>query len=278
MRCKNGIRDLFARAVTVERSASGETHLGYRALVCGASKGIGRAIAVELARQGFQILAVARDAQSLQSLISELGGQGHEAWVMDLTDHGNLMAQLKVRDLSGVAVLINNISGPKGGPLATALPSELSDGFHAHLVTAQILMQSVLPAMKSQKFGRIVNVISTSVKAPIPNLGVSNTVRGAMANWAKTLASELGPEGITVNNVLPGFTKTDRFESLKKATAEREKKSLSEIENQWLATIPARRFAEPSEIAKAVAFLTSQDASYINGINLPVDGGRTPSL
>ena len=132
--------------------------------------------------------------------------------------------------------------------------------------------------MKKEKYGRIINIISTSVKAPIPGLGVSNTIRGAVANWAKTLANELGPYGITVNNVLPGFTDTNRLKSLIEKKSQIQGKKIDEIKKDMFSQIPAGRFGQASEIANAVAFLCSPAASYINGINLPVDGGRTQSL
>jgi 3-oxoacyl-[acyl-carrier protein] reductase len=132
--------------------------------------------------------------------------------------------------------------------------------------------------MRRAGYGRIVNVISTSVKQPIPGLGVSNTVRGAMANWAKTLAGELGPDGITVNNVLPGFTNTARLDGIVKKRAEEGGGSEEEVRDRMMATVPLRRPAEPKETADAIAFLASPSAAYINGVNLPVDGGRTGSL
>jgi len=139
-------------------------------------------------------------------------------------------------------------------------------------------VQAVLPGMKRAGYGRIINIISTSVKQPIPGLGVSNTIRGAVANWAKTLAGELGPFGITVNNVLPGATCTARLDALIEGKAKKAGVTVAEIGEQMKAAIPARRFAQPEELACAVAFLASPSAGYINGINLPVDGGRTSCL
>ncbi len=132
--------------------------------------------------------------------------------------------------------------------------------------------------MKLARYGRIINVISTSVKQPLPNLGVSNTVRGAVANWAKTLANELGEFEITVNNVLPGATATGRLTSIINNKAEKTGLSIEQVAEGMKAEIPLKRFAEPVEVANAIVFLASPQASYINGINLPVDGGRTKSL
>ena len=177
-----------------------------------------------------------------------------------------------------VDILINNTGGPSAGPVEMAEPSEFLKGFNMHIICSQIITQLVLPGMKKNRFGRIINIISTSVKAPISNLGVSNTIRGAMANWSKTLANEMGCFGITVNNVLPGFTKTDRLKSLFENKSIKEKVSVEDVEKGALKTIPAGRFGDVSDIAYAVLFLSSPKASYINGINFPVDGGRTVSL
>ena len=147
-----------------------------------------------------------------------------------------------------------------------------------HLLNNQILIQKVVGGMKKNSFGRIINIISTSVKAPIPGLGVSNTIRAAVANWAKTLSLELGSYGITVNNVLPGFTNTNRLKSLIEKKSSILGKSKIEVENEMKKSVPLNRFGEASEVANAAIFLSSPAASYINGINLPVDGGRTSSL
>ena len=147
-----------------------------------------------------------------------------------------------------------------------------------HLINNQILAQSVIPGMIKEGYGRIVNIISTSVKAPIAGLGVSNTIRAAVANWAKTLSLELGEHGITVNNILPGFTNTNRLKSIIAKKSEKQGISENEVIKTMMKSIPANRFGEAKETANAVAFLCSPAASYINGINLPVDGGRTASL
>jgi 3-oxoacyl-[acyl-carrier protein] reductase len=177
-----------------------------------------------------------------------------------------------------VHILVNNSAGPPGGPAHSARVEDFEAVFRQHLLAAQACVQAVLPGMRAAQWGRIVNVISTSVKEPIANLGISNTIRGAVASWAKTLASELGPDGITVNNVLPGYTRTQRLDQILAERAAATGKTQDAIAAGMLATVPAGRFAEPAEIAAAIAFLASPAAGYVNGINLPVDGGRTRSL
>lgn len=251
---------------------------GKVAVVCGASQGIGQAAAEALADLGCQVILVARNTAKLEKVRAHLSGQGHEVFPCDfsnLQELGNLLEELKKRP---VQILVNNTGGPKGGPLLQAAADEFTQAFSQHIVVAQKLAQVVVPKMREAGYGRIINVISTSVKAPIANLGVSNTIRGAMANWAKTLAGEVGADGVTVNNVLPGYTETSRLEQLRKGNAERAGVTEAQMSEQWLSGIPAKRFGEAWELGAAIAFLASPLASYINGINLPVDGGRTPSL
>jgi len=257
--------------------------VGKRALVCGSTQGIGRACAVELAGLGAQVTLLARNEQQLASVASELPapqGQKHDWLVADFAQPETVSAAAAkaVDPARPVHVLINNTGGPKGGPASGALPDEYVAAFKMHIVCNQVLLQALLPGFKREGYGRIINIISTSVKAPIPDLGVSNTIRAAVANWAKTLAGELGPFGITVNNVLPGFTDTARLTQVFKNKAEKTGKSMDEVLRQALTTIPAGRLGKAEEIAAAVAFLASPAAAYINGINLPVDGGRTQGL
>lgn len=255
---------------------------GRHALVCGASEGIGAAAAHELALLGARVTVLARRAEVLREVVAALptpGGQGHGHIAVDMDDTAALAAAAAgcVAD-APVHILVNNTAGPPGGAAADADDDAYLATFRRHLIGGQTLLRAVLPGMKDAGFGRLVNVISTSVKEPIPNLGVSNTVRGAVAAWAKTLAGELAPHGITVNNVLPGFTETGRLAGLIGANAAKTGRSEDEIAQGMLATVPAGRFASPAETAAAIAFLCSPAAGFITGVNLPVDGGRTRSL
>ena len=259
------------------------TLAGRHALVCGASAGIGRASAIALAELGASVTVLSRRPDILDALVATLPrlqpAQQHRALVADVSDAVGLRARLdSLCAEHAVHLLINNTAGPAGGPAFSADPATYLAVFQQHLIANQILVQSVLPGMRAAAWGRIVNIISTSVKEPIANLGVSNTIRGAVASWAKTLASELGGFGITVNNVLPGYTRTQRLEQILAERAAATGRPPDEIARAMLATVPAGRFAQAEEIAAAVAFLCSPQAAYINGINLPVDGGRTRSL
>ena len=251
------------------------------ALVCGSTQGIGKASAVELARMGAHITLLARDETRLKLVLEEIGGAsaGHSYLVADFTEPDG------VRDVvngfcrrNHVHILVNNTGGPPPGPAIEAEEAEFLAAFSQHLVCNQILTRAVAPAMKEARFGRIINIISTSVKIPIRGLGVSNTVRGAVANWAKTLSVELAPFGITVNNVLPGATMTARLKQIIERNAEKRGITYHEAQQEMVREIPAGRISEPHEVAAAVAFLASPAASYINGINIPVDGGRTGAL
>ena len=251
---------------------------GKKALVCGGSEGIGLASAQALAALGAEITLLARREAPLRDALCSLAadhGQQHRHQVADVMV---LDAVLPEIGAAGFDILVNNSAGPAGGALQSATQAQLLTVFRQHLLGNQALLQAVLPGMKARRWGRIVNIISTSVKEPIAMLGVSNTIRGAVASWAKTLATELGPDGITVNNVLPGYTRTQRLAQILAERAVTSGKSESEIAAAMLASVPAARFAEPAEVAHAVAFLCQPQSGYINGINLPVDGGRTKSL
>lgn len=255
---------------------------GQHALVCGSTQGIGRAIAQELASCGARITLLARDEGRLLEVLGTLdrrNGQVHGHLVADMSDTVSL--ENAIRNGIGtdpVDVLVNNTGGPPPGPAHEAGIEAFEDAFRLHLLSFQTLVRVVVPGMKERKHGRIINVISTSVKQPLPDLGVSNTIRGAVANWGKTLANELGPHGITVNNVLPGATETERLASIIRKKAAKAGLSEAEASTEMRSEIPLRRFARPEEIAFAVAFLAGPSGAYVNGINLPVDGGRTACL
>jgi 3-oxoacyl-[acyl-carrier protein] reductase len=252
------------------------------ALVCGSTQGIGKASAIEIALLGANVTLVARDETKLKEVVKELDaskGQKHNFIVADFSKPEELKKKIEEHtQKNSVHILVNNTGGPAGGPILEAKSEEFTQTFSNHLLCNHLLVQAVVPGMKKEKYGRIINIISTSVKQPIKGLGVSNTIRAAVASWSKTLAGELGPFGITVNNVLPGATNTQRLNTLLDARAKRAGVSKENESNEWMKEIPAGRFADASEIGSAVAFLASPAASYINGINLPVDGGRTGSL
>jgi 3-oxoacyl-[acyl-carrier protein] reductase len=254
-----------------------------RALVCGSTQGIGKAVAMELALMGANVTLLARNEQSLKQTKSELpnnGSQLHSYLCVDFNDAAALkeLVDQFIQRSGPVNILVNNTGGPPAGPIVNAKPEEFLAAFNNHLLCNHLLTQACMEGMKNSGYGRIVNIISTSVKQPLPNLGVSNTIRAAVGNWAKTMANELGRSGITVNNVLPGATATQRLSGIIENKALKTQASQEEVKKEMLHEIPMGRFADAAEVANAVAFLASPAAAYINGINLPVDGGRTSSL
>lgn len=253
------------------------------AVVCGSSQGIGKAVAMELALLGANVTLLARNPQRLQevqNLLDVSRGQRHSLMLSDFSDPAQVRETIQGAVGRGFTadILVNNTGGPPPGTAAEARLEDYLQAFQSHLICNQILASALIPGMKSGGYGRIINIISTSVKQPLDGLGVSNTIRGAVANWAKTLANELGRFGITVNNVLPGMTRTGRMDAIIQKRAKDSGKTLEEITHEMEIEAPAQRMGEPGEIAAAVAFLASPAAAYINGINLPVDGGRTKCL
>jgi 3-oxoacyl-[acyl-carrier protein] reductase len=254
-----------------------------KAIVCGSTQGIGKAVAMELALLGANVTLVARNEQSLKQVKAELsnnGSQLHSYLCVDYADQAKLkeLVEQFIQRSGPVNILVNNTGGPPAGPILNAKTDEFISAFNNHLICNHILVQACVDGMKHSGYGRIVNIISTSVKVPLPNLGVSNTIRAAVGNWSKTLANELGKFGITVNNVLPGATATQRLSNIIENKANKTSVSNDEVKKEMLHEIPLGRFADAAEVANAVAFLVSPAAAYINGINLPVDGGRTGNL
>ncbi|WP_142785421.1 SDR family oxidoreductase [Changchengzhania lutea] len=251
------------------------------ALVCGSTQGIGKATAFALAAEGVRVTLVARNREKLKAVLEALPGPDtHDFIVADFSNPRDLQEKVLkyIDEHHGFHILVNNTGGPRGGAIVTASLEEFDNAFTQHLKCNHVLAQSVIPYMKVEGYGRIINVVSTSVKQPLDGLGVSNTIRGAVANWSKTLANELGAFGITVNNVLPGATGTERLSEIIKNKSAKSGKTIDEAADAMKQSVPAKRFAEPEELANAITFLASECASYINGINLPVDGGRTKSL
>lgn len=254
---------------------------GKHALVCGSSQGIGKAAAMELAKLGATITLIARNEDRLKNAVAELPGkEKHDYIIADFSNPEQLQKSVGkyLSNEKTIHILVNNTGGPTGGTIAEAHLAEFTSAFSNHLLCNHVLAQAVLPGMKLNGYGRIINIISTSVKQPLRGLGVSNTVRAAVANWAKTLSMEVASFGITVNNVLPGATATQRLESILEGKAIKTGITKELVTKEMLHEIPVGRFATTEEVAAAIAFLATPAAAYINGINLPVDGGRTGSL
>jgi 3-oxoacyl-[acyl-carrier protein] reductase len=256
---------------------------GMNAIVCGSTQGIGLATAIELAELGANLTLIARNLSRLKAAVHSLpkrSEQEHKYVVADFADVTSL--KLAIEEYfafnSSVHILINNTGGPKGGPIADATTAEFESVFSQHLICSHLLTQHCLPSMIRQGYGRIINIISISVKQPIQRLGVSNTVRWAVASWAKTLSLEVGLHGITVNNVLPGYTETARLNEFIEMNAASTNRSRLQVEQELLLQIPSRHFVTAQEVASVVAFLSSPAARSVNGVNIPVDGGLTRSL
>ena len=251
------------------------------ALVCGSTQGIGKATAFALAAEGVKVTLVARNETKLKDVVASLPNTDqHNYIVADFLNPLNLKSKVEtyIRENHGFHILVNNTGGPRSGAIIDASLEDFENAFTLHLKCNHVLAQLLVPFMKQESYGRIINIISTSVKEPIEGLGVSNTIRNAVGNWSKTLSFELGSFGITVNNVLPGFTETERLNEIIKIKANLAQTSLEQMTTIMKNYSPAKRFAKPEETAHAIVFLASEAASYINGVNIPVDGGRTKSL
>ena len=255
---------------------------GKHAVVCGSTQGIGFAVAEELALMGATCTLLARNEAVLRSSMKRLDNtlqQIHQYAVADFSDTEQVRQAIQgIVSKRLVHILINNTGGPPAGPIVEADENAFISAFNQHLICNHILAKAVVPGMAAEGFGRIINIISTSVKIPLNNLGVSNTIRGAVASWAKTMANELGHLNITVNNVLPGFTETSRLTSLISTLAEKGNADEGGVRTEMVRSVPAKRFGTASEIAAVAAFMASPAASYVNGVSIPVDGGRTGSI
>jgi 3-oxoacyl-[acyl-carrier protein] reductase len=255
---------------------------GKNAVVCGSSQGIGYAIADELALMGANCILLARNKELLEGAVGKLDTTLRQTHSFHVVDFNNQEATRNL--IQGIVaerpihILINNSGGPAAGPITEATEEQFLNTFKQHLITNHILTKAVMEGMKQEGFGRIINIISTSVRIPLRNLGVSNTIRGAVASWAKTMANELGQFGITVNNVLPGFTRTQRLDVIIGNTSTKKGVAIEQVEKEMQEEVPMKRFGEASEIAAVAAFLASPAASYVNGVSIPVDGGRTGSI
>jgi 3-oxoacyl-[acyl-carrier protein] reductase len=255
---------------------------GKLAVVCGSTQGIGLAIAEELALLGANCILMARNEETLKDAVSKLdisNRQLHEYRVADFSKPDQVRNEIdEIVSAQTVHVLVNNTGGPPAGPILSAREEEFLSAFQQHLICNHILTKAAVPGMKEAGYGRIINIISTSVKIPLKNLGVSNSIRGAVAAWAKTMSNELGQFNITVNNILPGSTTTGRLNMLMEKTAEKRNTNKDVIEKEMMEEIPMKRFGDVAEIAAVAAFLASPAASYVNGVSIPVDGGRTGSI
>ena len=252
------------------------------AVVCGSSEGIGLAVAMELATLGCNCFLLARNETDLKLAVNMLpqnASQQHHYYVTDFFRPEQVREAIReIVAGQSIHILVNNSGGPKAGAIIEAAQEDFERVFRQHVVCNQILSQEVLPGMQQAGYGRIINIISSSVKIPIAGLGVSNTIRGAVAAWAKTLSYETGKYGITVNNVLPGSTGTRRLENLIKDISQKNGTDFEATKKSMMEVIPLKRFGLPEEIASVVAFLASPAASYVNGASIPVDGGRTGSI
>ena len=259
------------------------TFVNKNVIVCGSTQGIGLSVAFEMAKSKAHVTLIARNEEKLKQVIKalpNLSNRNHDYICVDFNNPDQLKEKLTefVKNNPPVHILVNNTGGPPAGPIVDAKLEDFQKSLTNHLFCNQILVQAVIPGMKLEGYGRIINIVSTSVKQPLDNLGVSNTTRAAVAGWAKTLSNELAPHKITVNNVLPGPTRTSRLAEIIEGRRKKANQTTEEAEKDYLNDVPMKRFAEPEELAYAVVFLASPQASYITGHSLPVDGGRIKGL
>jgi 3-oxoacyl-[acyl-carrier protein] reductase len=268
---------IYFKIFVMDLSLKGKT-----AVVCGSTQGIGRAIAEAFATYGARCILLARNKTSLEEVrrgLSTKDGQEHQAIAADFSELSQVRAAIaEIIEIGAVDILVNNTGGPKPGPLVDVATTDLSKAFEQHIICNQLLAQAFVPFMQKAGYGRIINIVSTSIRIPLNNLGASNTIRGAVASWAKTLANEIGEFNITVNNILPGFTQTARLDSLVQNMSANSGKSKEEVELGLKQSIPMKRFGQPEELANLAVFLASHAAAYITGTSIAVDGGKTGSI
>lgn len=253
---------------------------GFGALVGGSSSGIGLACADLLLAEGVRVVLVSRGEERLEAASAMLAAKhGRDVpWVAaDLATAEGAETAFRAAEsaLGQVDIVINNAGGPKSGPFEALADSDWESSFHLNLMSAVRLARLATTGMKARQWGRIVNITSTSVKQPIEGLMLSNSIRMSVVGFAKTLSDELGPFGVTVNTVAPGYTGTDRLDQLAAAKAERTGTTKAAVLESWRGDVPLRRIGLPEEVAAAVVWLCSQQGAYITGVTLAVDGGRT---
>lgn len=243
-------------------------------VVCGGSKGIGAAVIKNLLTHNFKVICVSRSMGEIESLFS------HEKKLVhlncDISNQSERASTInKILEYQEIWGLVNNAAGPSTGPALECNIQNYLSAFETHLFASHEFTRAVLSKMLQMKRGRVVNIISVTAKIPLENMVVSNTLRGAMLNWSKTISKEVGKYGVTVNNVLPGYTETERLIEVIKGASGRLLMDQNTYADKILSQIPLGRFARPEEIASVVSFLLSEEASYISGASIPVDGGWT---
>jgi 3-oxoacyl-[acyl-carrier protein] reductase len=253
------------------------------ALVAAGSRGLGRAVAEELAAEGASLVLCAREAQTLSETAAAIA-ETHNAHVLavpaDVTvpDDIKRVVDSGLERFGRIDILVTNAGGPPAGRFDQLTREQWERAIRLTLLSAVELARHVLPGMRERRWGRILNITSIAVKQPVENLLLSNSLRAGLTGFARTLANEVAAEGVTVNNILPGYTRTERLEELAQMMAEKQGISAAQFRGKWEKEIPMRRLGEPREFAALAAFLVSERASYITGTSIQVDGGWIKSL
>ncbi len=255
---------------------------GRTAVVCGASQGLGLASAIGLARAGANLVICARSEDKIATAAAALEAEGVEVLGVptDLTsvEQIDALAGTALERFGTIDILVNNAGGPPPGTFDDLSEADWRAAVDLTLMSAVELTRRLLPAMRAQRWGRIVNITSTSVKQPVDGLILSNSIRMAVVGWAKTLANEVGRDQVVINNVCPGYTTTDRLGQLAANIAARDGIAEDQVFENWASMVPLRRLATPEEFANVVVFLSSEQAAYVHGTTIAVDGGRSQSV